>query len=209
MASNPTPTGTTTSIVERVKNILLHPKEEWVRIDAEPATVAGLFTSYAMILAAIGPIASVIGMMLMHMPIGYALPMAVVGYIVSLCVVFLTSLIIDALAPSFGGTKNQVQATKVAVYSATPGWVIGILSIIPQLFALNMVLALVAGLYGIYLIYLGLPQLMRVAQDKAVVYVIVVVVAWIVIYWILMMVLVSLILSTIGFGVMSAGYPRY
>src|SRR3954465_10095737 len=39
MASNPTPTGPTSSLVERVKNILLHPKEEWARIDAEPATV--------------------------------------------------------------------------------------------------------------------------------------------------------------------------
>jgi hypothetical protein len=209
MASNPTPTGTTSSIFERVKNILLHPKEEWVRIDAEPATVVGLFTTYAMILAAIGPIASVIGMALLGMPIGFALPMAVVSYVVSLCVVFLTSLIIDALAPSFGGTKNQVQATKVAVYSATPGWVIGIVSIIPQLFALTAVLALIAGLYGIYLIYLGLPRLMRVAQDKAVVYVVVVVVAWILIYWIFMMVLAGLILSTIGIGAMAGGYPRY
>jgi hypothetical protein len=202
MASNPTPTGSRSSLVERVKNILLHPKEEWARIDAEPATVAGLFTSYAMILAAIGPIASVIGMALMGLSISYALPMAVVNYIVSLCVVFVTSLIIDALAPTFGGTKNQVQATKVAVYSATPGWVIGIFSVIPQLIGLTMVLALIAFLYGIYLMYLGLPRLMRVAQDKAVVYVIVVIVAWIVIYWIFMMVLVGLILSTIGFGMM-------
>lgn len=202
MASNPTPTGATSSLVARVKNILLRPKEEWERIDAEPATVAGLFTSYAMILAAIGPIASVIGMVLIGGSITYALPMAVVSYIVSLCVVFVTALIIDALAPTFGGTKNQVQATKVAVYSATPGWVIGILSAIPQLVGLTLVLALIAFLYGIYLIYLGLPRLMRVGQDKAVVYVVVVVAAWIVIYWILMMVLAGMILSMIGFGVM-------
>lgn len=211
MATNPTPTGTTPSFFERAKNILIQPKEEWVRIDAEPATVSGLFISYAMILAAIGPVASIVGQSLLGLPIGYSIAMAVVKYIVSLLVVFVTALIIDALAPSFGGTKNQVQATKLAVYSATPGWVIGILYLIPQLFALTAVLALIAGIYGIYLLYLGLPRLMRVPEDKAVVYVIVVVVAWILIYWILMMLLVGIILSTIGFGVMSlgAGVPRY
>ena len=45
-------------LVDRVKNILLSPKTEWERIDAEPATVKGLYTGYAMILAAIGPIAA-------------------------------------------------------------------------------------------------------------------------------------------------------
>ena len=197
------------SLIDRVKNILIAPKEEWARIDAEPATVGGLFTSYAMILAAIGPIASIVGRALIGFPMTASIAMAVVTYVVSLLVVFLTALIIDALAPSFGGTKNQVQATKLAVYAATPGWVIGILSVVPQLFALTAVLALVAGLYGVYLLYLGLPRLMRVPEDKAIVYVIVVVVAWIVVYWILMMLLAGIVLSTIGFGMMSAASAPY
>lgn len=206
MATNPTGTS---SLIERVKNILLTPKTEWARIDAEPATVAGLFTSYAMILAAIGPVATIIGSALVGVPLAYTIASALVSYIVSLAVVFVTSLIIDALAPTFGGTKNHVQATKLAVYSATPGWVIAILAIIPPLLPLMLVLALLAFAYGIYLLYLGLPLLMKVAADKAVAYVAVVVVAWIIIWWVFMALLVGLVLSTIGFGMMGAGAYRY
>jgi hypothetical protein len=200
--------GAPASLVDRVKNILISPSTEWSRIDAEPATVASLFTGYAMILAAIGPVASLIGLALVGFPMGYAIANAVVSYIVTLAVVFVVSLIIDALAPSFGGTKNQVQATKVAVYSATPVWLVGILAVIPQLFLLMGLLALVALAYGVYLMFLGLPRLMRVAADKAVVYVVVVVVAWIVVYWIFMMVLMGIIISSLGFGLMGAGAMR-
>ena len=44
-----------------MQNILLRPKEEWGVIDAEPATIGGIYTSYVMILAAIGPICGLIG----------------------------------------------------------------------------------------------------------------------------------------------------
>lgn len=203
MATNPT--GSTPSLFERVKNILLQPKAEWPRIDSEPATVAGLFTSYAMILAAIGPVASVIGLTLAGVPIGYSLPMALVSYVVGLAVVFVTSLIIDALAPTFGGTKNQVQATKLAVYSSTPGWLVGVLALIPPLLPLMAVLGFLALIYGIYLLYLGLPLLMKVSEDKAVGYVAVVVVAWIIIYYVFIMLIAGIILSTLGFGMMAAG----
>ena len=47
------------SLVSRVQNMLLKPKAEWGVIDAEPATVQGIYTSYVMILAAIGPICSI------------------------------------------------------------------------------------------------------------------------------------------------------
>ena len=201
--------GAPVSLVERVKNILVTPKTEWTRIDAEPATIGGLFTSYAMILAAIGPVASVIGLSLLGMPMGYALANAVVTYILSLATVFIVSLIIDALAPGFGGAKNQVQATKVAVYSATPVWVIGILMIIPQLLPLLMILGLLALVYGVYILYLGLPLLMRVSQDKAVGYVVVVVVAWIVTNIVFTSVLTGIILTSIGFGLMGGGIVRY
>ncbi len=40
------------SIVQRAKNIIIKPADEWNVIAGEPATVGGLFTGYAMILAA-------------------------------------------------------------------------------------------------------------------------------------------------------------
>jgi hypothetical protein len=198
------------SLISRVQNIILKPKDEWAVIDAEPATVGGIFTSYVIILAAIGPVASVIGGVLIGAPMSYMVAMALVTYLISLIVVFLNSLIIDAFAPTFGGTKSNVQATKVAAYSATPGWLIGILSIVPPLLPLAMLLGLAALVYGIYLLYLGLPRLMRVAQDKAVGYIVVVVAAWIVIYWVLLAVVMGIVLTSLGLGMgMGMASVRY
>ena len=90
--------------------------------------------------------------------------------------VFILSLIIDALAPSFSGEKNNAQALKVAVYSYTPAWLAGILQIIPMM----GLLAILAAFYGLYLLYLGLPRLMKAPEDKALGYTAVVVICAIV-----------------------------
>jgi hypothetical protein len=175
-------------LVARVQAILLKPKTEWDVIDAEAATTQGLFTGYACILAAIPAVANLIGRQLfgvgMFLGVTYhpALIGSIVGalvtYILSLVSVFALGLVIDALATSFGGQKNQVQAMKVAVYSSTAGWVAGILGLFPPLAPI----AGLCGLYGLYLLYLGLPKLMKSPQDKALGYTAVTVVVAIVLY---------------------------
>lgn len=179
--------GPASGIVERAKNILLKPKETWPVIAAEPATTQSIYVPYVMLLAAIGPLASFIGGQVFgitvfgvtyHPPLAGALVSAIVSYGLSLATIFILALVIDGIAPNFGGEKNQVQALKVAAYSATAGWVGGIFGILPAL----AVIGLLFALYGLYLLYLGLPVLMKVPQDKALVYTVVVVVVYIVLF---------------------------
>ena len=195
----------TSGLVERVKNILLKPKDEWARIDIEPATVSGLYLGYACILAAIGPVAQLIGGQLFGYHVLFAsfrpsligaIVGAVVSYILSLAGVFVLALVIDALAPTFGGTKDRIKAFKVAVYSSTAAWIAAIFGLLPALAALSIV-----GLYGLYLLYLGLPKLMKAPQDKALGYTAVTVVAYVVIF-----VIIAAVSSAIaGVGMMGAG----
>lgn len=174
-------------IVQRAKDILFKPKETWPVIAAEPATTQSIYVPYVLLLAAIGPIAQFIGGQVFgitvfsvtyHPPLMGALVSAVLGYGLALVTVFLLALVIDALAPNFGGQKDQIQALKVAAYSGTAGWVAGIFGLIP---ALSLIGALI-GLYGLYLLYLGLPVLMKVPQDKALGYTVVVVIVAIVLF---------------------------
>lgn len=197
-SSNPTPPVTPASgVIERAKNILLKPKETWNAIDTEPATVQSIYVPYAVLLAAIGPIAQLIGGQVFgygafgvtfRPSLGSALTSAVLSYGLALATIFVLALIIDALAPNFGGQKNQVQALKVAAYSATAGWLAGIFGLIPSL----AILGILAGLYGLYLLYLGLPILMKVPEDKAAGYTIVVVIAAVVIFLIIGVIVASL-----------------
>src|ERR1019366_2975341 len=94
------------------------------------------------------------------------LSMALMSYVFALAAVFLVALLIDALAPTFGGEKNPLQALKLATFSYTPAWVAGVLHNIPAL----GVLVLLAGLYSLYVLYLGLPVLMKAPKEKAVGY---------------------------------------
>jgi len=198
------------SLISRVQNILLRPKEEWGVIDAEPATIGGIYTSYVVILAAIGPLCTLIGQQVVGVsmlgvtwkpPIVYSIGTAAVGYVMSLVVVYVAALIIDALAPSFGGTKDPVKAFKVAAYSSTAAWVAGIFNIIPML----GILAILGSLYGLYLLYLGLPRLMRVSEDKAIGYTVVVVVVQIVLYFVVALVVGALVAAFFGSMLMAAG----
>lgn len=175
------------SIVERVKRILLSPKEEWPVIDAEPATVGSIYSGYVVPLSALPAIAAFIGMSVIgigvlgqhyRIPIGTGLAGMVTRYVLGLVGVYVVALVIDALAPTFGGTKNPIAALKVAAYSFTAAWVGGILMILPAL----GIISLLVSLYCFYLLYTGLPALMKSPAEKAAGYTIVVVLAVIIIY---------------------------
>ncbi len=176
-------------LFRRVEALILKPKEEWARIKGEPATVRGLFTSYAMILAAIPAVSEFIGDVLIgqRLPfigwyrrgVGEALGKAVLFYIFSLATVYLFALSINILAPNFSSAPNMVNALKLSVYSMTPVWLSGVLYIIPFL----GILSLLASLYGLYILFLGFEaSLMDTPKDRRVAYLAVSILVVVVLY---------------------------
>ncbi len=164
-------------LLARVKAILLTPRTEWPVIEAETTTAGDLYKNYIVILAAIPAVfgfikGSLIGidvplMGTMRVGIGAGITGMLTSYVLSLVQVFVIALIVDALAPTFGAQKNQSQALKLAAYAFTAAWVAALGQIVPWLGGL---IALIGGLYSIYLFYLGLPVLMKCPQDRAVAY---------------------------------------
>lgn len=198
-----------TSLVDRAKNIIMRPKAEWPVIDAEPATIGGIYRNYVVIVAAIPPLAGLIGMLVFGFRIlgmtyrpspTYAVTMAVVQYLLSLASVYVLALIIEALAPTFGGTKDRLKAFKVAAYGATAGWLAGIFAIIPNLAFLGLL-----GLYSLYLYYTGLPVLMKVSTDRAIGYVVAVIVAAVVLFLVVGYVTGALVGAFVGNPYMGNG----
>lgn len=174
------------NLVERAKNIMLKPAATWETVKAEETTIKELFTSYAMILAIIPAAAGFIGMSLIGtsmLGIHFRIPFisglfhAIISYVLTLVGVYVVAFIIDALAPSFNSRKDILSATKLAVFSFTPAWVGGIFMIIP---ALGMI-TLLASLYGLYLLYAGLPVLMETPKEKTLGYFVVVIIVSIVV----------------------------
>lgn len=155
----------------RIRNLLLRPREEWARIDAEPMTVRDMMIGWAAPLAAIGPLAVLIGTqafgfrflgIVYRPPLGNSIATAVVGWLTYVIGIYAVAWIIDNIAPQFGTKRDMIAATKLAVFSFIPIWLVAIVDLVPGLSVLKL-----AGFYSFYLLWLGLPMLMKPPADKA------------------------------------------
>jgi len=175
------------AFVDRVRNICVTPATEWLVIEQEHTSPSELVVSYLAPLAAAGAAAGFIGSALLvsvlpfARSVGAALPIALVtaalSFVLTIAGCYVVGLIINALAPTFGGRQDSAQAFKLSVYAYTPVLVAGVLAIIPVVGAL---FGFVGWVYSLYLTYLGLTPMMQSAPDKAPAYTVVVVICSIV-----------------------------
>jgi hypothetical protein len=199
-------------LIARVKAILLTPKTEWPVIAGEQTTVADLYKGYILWLAAIPPVfgflkTSLIGVTLpfagtIRIGIGAGLSNLIVSYALALAMFFVVALIIDALAPNFGGTRDRVQALKTITYAYTASCIAGLGAIVPFLAVL---IAIAGGIYGIYLLYLGLPHTMKSPPERAGGYTAVIIIVAIV----LNLVIWAIVGSVTGAGMWMRGGSPY
>ena len=163
-------------IFERVKQIVLKPKETWEVIAGEDSTLMSLLKEYLLILAAIPALAAFLGRWIVGVRIPFAgvyrfsfsasLLNAIISYVFTIAGVWVLGKVISLLAPNFGAEKNDDGGFKVAVYTYTPILAAGVLYLIPSLSPI----VFIAGLYGLYLLYVGLPIVMKSPKEKTMAY---------------------------------------
>jgi hypothetical protein len=178
---------TTLIDMNRLKGILLQPGATWKAIDGEFTKPGSIYRNWVLPLALIGPICGAIGTLVFGMSFGvvgfYRLPIMnivtilAVDYVLGVVGVWVLSLVISLLAPTFGGQRNDVQGLKVAAYATTAWFVAGVFQLLPQL-ALVRVLV---SLYSVYLVFSGVPLVMKPSKDQAMGYAIVAVLGAIVV----------------------------
>ena len=163
------------TLMARVMALITKPKTAWDEIDNEPADIRDIYHSYVMILAAIPPVAtflslSILGLRLggdvIRVPVFSGLLNAVVSYGLTLAGVYVFAWIINALAPRFGAVQNFGKAFQVAAYAPTASWIASAFVIIPGL----GLLSLLGGLYSLYLLFVGLPKLMKPGEGQDITY---------------------------------------
>ena len=193
------------SIVERAKNICLSPATEWPVIAAEPTTTGALISGYVVPLAAIGAVAGFLGGSI----IGQTLPF-LGTYRSSLATGLVVALFTFCMAIVcvFRGVARD-QRARADLWRRTkqhPGAEGGGLFVHARVDCWRAAdrpaawhLRHFAALYGLYLLFLGLPRLMKCPEDKALGYTAVVVVCAIVL---------SVIISSIGASDCRRGHDR-
>lgn len=187
------------NLITRAKGIIFNPRTVWPVAAEEPDSIRGLYLGYIAILAALPVIAgfiknSLIGYgafgVTVRTPVGMGIVGMIVRYVLSLVVVFVVALIVDALADTFQGQKNQVQALKAIGYAWTAAWIAGIAVIIPWI---GWLIALAGAIYSIYLLHVGLPVTMKCPKDKATKYTALTVVISVVLSWVVGLIAASII----------------
>jgi hypothetical protein len=165
----------------RATAMLIDPLTQWKLIEQESGDPAFLLSRYVALLGLVPALfgfvgASFIGAEIsaansVRAPIFDGLFGALFGYAESFITVLLLGLIINLLAPLFGGQKDFASAFKLAVYSYTPVWLAGIFLLLPGLRFLVL-----TGFFGAYILAVGLPRLMKPPQQAAPMYTIAVVI---------------------------------
>lgn len=188
------------NLIERVKNILITPKTEWEVINGETATTQSLFMGYVLPLSIVAAVGSLLKGLLFAGVFGlkYFIISAVIAFIASVVAFYVSVIIIDMLAPSFGSEKNMGKSAQLVAYSGTPSYVGGLLSFIP---VIGWLVSIAAWVYGIYLMYLGIGPIKKTPEDKKVVYMIVAFVIMAALYFIVVAILGAVLFTALGVGV--------
>lgn len=201
-------------IVERAIGMLAQPRRTWATIDKEPTTTAALYWHYVAPLAGLAALARLIGVALVGFPVMARPPFwqvliwAALYFAFELLAVDILAYVIDWLGPMLGcpeceGLPRHIQALKVAAYARTPLWIFGLLLLVPtlSLFAIT-----VGALYSVYLLWLGLPELMKAPKHRIPVYVLLTVVAAAGLYGLIRLLVEAILAMAFGFAVDARDY---
>ena len=190
------------NLIDRAKNIIVSPNKEWDVISNEPPNTSAIITGYVLPLAGAAAVAAFIGYGLIGYNVlgfrvagtNWGLYQALNVLVMALCSVFIGAAVIDALAPSFGSEKNMGRSVQLVAYSYTPAWIGGLLAILPAI----AIIGALAGIYGLYLLYIGMPKMKKTPADKHVSYFVVSLIVLIVIYFIIGLIMSRLIMPAMG-----------
>jgi len=201
-------------IAERVKGILVHPRATWAAIDKEPTTTAALYVGYIAPLAGLSALARLIGVAVFGFPVIARPPFwtvlvwAALYFGFELLAVDIIAFVIDWLGPVMGcpeceGVPRHIQALKVAAYARTPLWIAGVATIVPTL---QLIALIVGGIYAVYLLWLGIPELMRAPKHRIPVYALLTVVAAAGVYGLIRILVNTILAMAFGFAVDARDY---
>ena len=159
-------------VVARVWRMLVAPGRTWDAIAAEPADATGLFPRYVAPLAAIPAVCSIAGPLkfgfnianvgVVMSPLGLLLG-ALAGYALTFAALVAAAVLIDLTARAFGGTRDRARALELVTYAATATWIAGIAELYPSL---GLAVGILAWVYSLYALYLGLTPMLGVPEER-------------------------------------------
>jgi Yip1 domain len=175
--------------LSNAKEIILHENAEWTRVMSEENNKQSLLR-YGMVLILIAYALTFVFSLLFTMNVAligafsstYLITMVLVEFVLGIASLYFIPAILGALAPSFGGKNDALNALKLFVFAATPSWIGKAVSGIP---VLGTLITIAGGIFAIYLFWQHVDDAMSIPADKKVGYVIVSVVVLAIIFFVI------------------------
>jgi hypothetical protein len=155
--------------------LLLSPKSTWQAIREDSISVSEVFSQYVVILALIPPVAGFVGTTQVGWQLGFgdpikltmgsALVIAVLFYFAILAAVGVVGKAIYWMANTYGAEPSLADCIVLAAGTSTPLLLVGVLMFYPMLLLIFLV-GLLALAMAVYLLYVGVPIMMGIPEDR-------------------------------------------
>ncbi|MDM8545066.1 Yip1 family protein [Candidatus Venteria ishoeyi] len=156
--------------------LLYQPALTWAMIRDTPCSMGACYARHVLILPLIPAISAYFGMTQIGWKMGFiqnsvfltpesALPMAVLSWLAMVAGVFFMAYMLRWMSSTYAANPNFTQCILLALYIVSPLMLSGFMFIYPMLW-INLLLALPALTYTIYLLYLGLPIVMQIPEER-------------------------------------------
>jgi hypothetical protein len=184
-------------VLARAKPILVSPQTAWPSLKRETESIESFYKTYLTYLIPITPVCTFVGAAIVSgAPFFASVVMMVVSLVIGFLVPFLAAVVCEKVAPMCEGEVSRADALRLVGYSATPGYLAGVFSLIPVFGLIGSLI----GLYSIYLFYLGVPVMTSVPQKQVIKFMAIVIVSWIAISIVL-----GIFAAMFAFGGMAGG----
>lgn len=162
--------------LQHMMGVFYHPKREWRSIRNERYTIMHLFLSKISLLAAIPALSLFIGTTqigwslggteFIKLSVSSALPAAIAFYFAMWIAVGFISWAIHWMEKTYGGSVSYEQCVTLTTFTATPLFLSGLAGLYPMLW-FNVIVGMIALAYTVYLLYIGVPEIMQIPEDRA------------------------------------------
>jgi len=162
--------------LQHMMGMLYHPKTEWGELRKERYTTLHIFLAQISILAAIPALSlfvgttqigwSVAGGEYVKLGLSSAIPAAIAFYFAMWVATGFIAYSIRWMEKTYGGNVSFDECLVLTTFTATPLFLSGLAGLYPVLW-FTVFVGLIALCYSVYLLYVGVPIIMQIPEERA------------------------------------------
>lgn len=161
--------------MNHIIGILFNPMSEWERIRDQSGSVVGHYLKYILLIALLPAIAWYVGSTQVGWQLGPRQIMLTTDSAIQIVVLFYFAMVVGVgflgymvhwMSETYEARSSTIsKGVAVAAYTCTPLFIAGAAGFYPILW-FNIVLGCAAAAYAVYLLYIGVPIVMEIPEER-------------------------------------------